>query len=117
MGIIAMITDFGIVKRMFGEDSSKEFGNWPYVSPERFTNPENVKESADIYSFGILLYELLTGGTRPYPYEKEILKASYPKHRRDLYERMHCKEEIRPIIQIRKDCPTQLANLVHKCLL
>ncbi|MBI4460543.1 MAG: tetratricopeptide repeat protein [Acidobacteria bacterium] len=40
-------------------------GTLPYMAPEQFTDFANVTVRADIYSFGIMMYEMLTG-RRPF---------------------------------------------------
>ena len=57
------ITDFGIVK-LVGSETSDTFGTFygspQYVSPEQAEGLQ-VDERSDIYSLGIILYEMLTG--------------------------------------------------------
>lgn len=57
------ITDFGLCKPINHESSKKErpvFGVLPYVSPEVLCKHEYT-QSADIYSFGILMNEMSSG--------------------------------------------------------
>lgn len=57
------VTDFGIVKLVGAEatDTSKiAYGSPRYVSPEQ-AGGENLDQRSDIYSLGIILYEMLTG--------------------------------------------------------
>ena len=57
------ITDFGIVKLVGAEatDTSKiAYGSPRYVSPEQALG-ETLDQRSDIYSLGIILYEMLTG--------------------------------------------------------
>src|SRR5918912_282958 len=57
------ITDFGIVKLVGAEktDTSKiAYGSPRYVSPEQAAG-ETLDQRSDIYSLGIILYEMLTG--------------------------------------------------------
>jgi serine/threonine protein kinase len=57
------VTDFGIVKLVGAEatDTSKiAYGSPRYVSPEQ-AGGEHLDQRSDIYSLGIILYEMLTG--------------------------------------------------------
>ncbi len=75
------IADFGIAKLM-GDGSSDRsltvsgatLGTPAYMAPEQIENPTEVDHRADIYSLGVVLYELLTGelplGRFPPPSER-----------------------------------------------
>ncbi|MCB1208432.1 MAG: protein kinase [Verrucomicrobiales bacterium] len=63
------IADFGIAK-ILNEDagdamlltqSGAKLGTAPYMAPEQIEQPSSVDHRADIYSLGVVLYELLTG--------------------------------------------------------
>ena len=63
------IADFGIAKLVGPEDlqnftltrQDSVLGSPQYMAPEQIESPENVDQRADIYSLGVVLYELLTG--------------------------------------------------------
>ncbi len=61
------IADFGIAKMMGvngGEEASvtsHALGTPHYMAPEQVEHPETVDHRADIYSLGVVLYEMLTG--------------------------------------------------------
>jgi serine/threonine-protein kinase len=62
------IIDLGIAKGAEGEDNNTKtgmfVGKWKYCSPEHLgmlTPGDRIDGRADIYSFGIVLYEMLTG--------------------------------------------------------
>jgi tetratricopeptide (TPR) repeat protein len=71
---IAKATDQRLTERtMFTQDGSI-VGTLEYMSPEQANlSAEGIDTRSDIYSLGVLLYELLTGGT---PLERERLRAS-----------------------------------------
>ncbi len=57
------LSDFGIAAttRDLEDEQGITVGKMPYISPEGFINPPAVDERSDIYSLGIVLYEMLTG--------------------------------------------------------
>ncbi|CAI5984309.1 unnamed protein product [Closterium sp. NIES-65] len=60
----AVVGDFGVA-RLKGErgEMTKEVGTYRWMAPEAFgTSPWPVTHKADVYSFGIVLWEVLTGG-------------------------------------------------------
>lgn len=112
-GYSVKVTDFGLagvwIKPSTGSLNSIEtqmssgMGTWPYMPPEQFSEdiqrqfgfkPQPVTIRSDIYSFGILLYELLTG-TRPFFSVKEIF-SSIPTDPK--IKNKECSEEITTLI-------------------
>jgi len=79
-------------------------GTPAYMSPEQATADPKTDHRADIYAFGVLAYEILTGQT---PFGKrrpsELLAA-------------HVTEAPRPITDVRPNLPPALAALVMRCL-
>src|ERR671939_1367833 len=62
-GDLIKVTDFGIVKLVGAEatDTSKiAYGSPRYVSPEQALG-ETLDQRSDLYSLGVILYEMLTG--------------------------------------------------------
>ncbi|BCU78649.1 serine/threonine-protein kinase [Luteolibacter sp. LG18] len=63
------IADFGIA-RLAGDDprevsltlTGAALGSTAYMAPEQIEHPDDVDHRADIYSLGVVFYEMLTGG-------------------------------------------------------
>jgi len=104
------VLDFGISKlietSIVGNttDESRVFGSPRYMSPEQFDNPADVDLRTDIWSIGVILYELITG-VAPFV-ETDMLKL-WQKIRSD-----------RPVLitALRADVPTALGPVLLKCL-
>ena len=82
------VLDFGIAKRSEAEDQSKTkltkqgmvLGTPPYMSPEQFSG-QQLDARSDIYSLGIMVYEMLTGrlpfeGKTPWEWATKHLTAA-----------------------------------------
>jgi eukaryotic-like serine/threonine-protein kinase len=90
---VPKVIDFGIAKAIEGKLTEKTLftayeqliGTPAYMSPEQAEMSElDVDTRSDIYSLGVLLYELLTGKT-PFD-QKELLKSGLHEMRRKLRE-------------------------------
>lgn len=63
----AKLTDFGLARILTDTlaermtQSGGIFGTPEYMSPEQITDPKNAAESSDLFSVGVVLYELLCG--------------------------------------------------------
>ena len=105
-GGIAKITDFGIAKAvntetLVGEQKEAVMGSVHYFSPEQ-ARGGYVDEKSDIYSLGIVLYEMLTGKV---PFDGDTAVAVAVKH---------MNEEMVPPSQLQPDIPSDLENIVMK---
>ena len=97
-----MIADCGLSKQLTVEVTSN---NSEYIEPQCYRNNKYKRdERSDIYSLGILLYEITTGFV---PFKGE----SYL----DVIEEIKGLEPT-PILSLREDAPPQLAAVVMKCL-
>jgi eukaryotic-like serine/threonine-protein kinase len=91
---VPKVIDFGIAKATHGKLTDKTFftalehfiGTPAYMSPEQADAREvDIDTRSDIYSLGVLLYELLTGRT---PFDaKELLQSGLDEIRRSIRER------------------------------
>jgi len=100
------IADFGI---SFSSQVSRITANGSLVGTINYMAPEYVKKGifdprADIFSLGILLYELLTG-KHPYGYSRSL---------DELLEKM--EKPIPSPLQLRADCPPRLSEVIMKTI-
>lgn len=103
---LAKILDFGLVKLVGGEDSSKTgevVGSPPYMSPEQCRGAE-LDERSDIYSLGCVMYESLTA-IKPFE-DKTAVDCMYRNFHTTLL----------PISSLRKGFPEALDYVVAKSL-
>jgi hypothetical protein len=112
------VIDFGIAKAVTGErladntifTACEQFIGTPaYMSPEQAQKDRmDVDTRSDIYSLGVLLYELLTGHT---PFDgKELIKSGMEELQRTLRE----KEPPRPSAMLRSLPPEDLAAVARR---
>jgi eukaryotic-like serine/threonine-protein kinase len=108
---IIKILDFGISKTSHSESQEAKsltgnavLGSPAYMSPEQVRNARNVDARSDIWSLGVVMYELLTG-TIPFDGEGvgEILAAILA-------------DEPRSIRATRPDVPEPLEAVIFRCL-
>jgi serine/threonine-protein kinase len=109
----AMVTDFGVAKALSASSNAEHgaatslgvaLGTPAYMAPEQATADPAMDHRADIYAFGVLAYELLTGqppfvGRTP----QNLLAA-------------HVTEAPETISKRRATLPPALAALVMRCL-
>jgi serine/threonine-protein kinase len=99
-GGTAKVTDFGIARALDVDDALTQtgtvLGTGLYISPEQ-ARGERGDERSDQYSFGVVMYELLTGDV---PYRGDTLMAVAMRHVRDPVP--HVREK-RPDVPARVD--------------
>ena len=68
------LADFGIVQKEYGETDSKQFkGTILYSSPEMIRK-KTYNRATDLWSLGVLVFELLTGKT---PFSSNLIRSKY----------------------------------------
>ncbi len=108
---VAKLLDFGLVQNSNLNAASVKLttdgmvlGSPPYMSPEQAKGQTDIDPRSDIYSVGGLAYFLLTGHPM---FEREtpmqVLMA-------------HVYEEVTPLRRLRPDVPTDLEEVIMKCL-
>jgi tetratricopeptide (TPR) repeat protein/tRNA A-37 threonylcarbamoyl transferase component Bud32 len=105
----AKITDFGIAKQLLGTDEESltrdhaVLGTYRSMSPEQ-ARGEPVDHRTDLFSFGVLLYELFTGRS---PFQAENSLAT-------LNRVIHFRQT--PLFELSPEVPAELSDLVDHLL-
>jgi len=108
-----MVIDFGLAKVLRTEPQSANLltregqflGTPRYMSPEQIELPsDEIDTRADVYSLGVVLFELLTA-TRPFVATTPLALAM-----------MHKSEAPPPPRSVRSDLPAWIERLVLRCL-
>ena len=95
----AKLSDFGITKIVEREGGGNSqvyvgVGSVAYMSPEQFQNPNLATVQSDIYSLGIMFYEMLTGKV---PGRRSPMPSSFypdiPRELDDIFDRMSMDRE------------------------
>jgi serine/threonine-protein kinase len=102
------IVDFGVAAAQSHGDTQLTktgyvIGSPKYMAPEQILG-KKVDERADIYSLGVIMYEMFAG-VPPY---------SRGDHMSVMYQ--HVQGKARQPIEINKELPVELNNLVMKCM-
>jgi len=112
--LFVKVLDFGVSKildrEVLAPDDDEEvtraqtaIGSPRYMAPEQIRSSRDVDGRADLWSVGVVLYELLTGGPA-FPGQSVSV----------VYGVLH--NEPAPLLSKRPDCPPALAAVVERCL-
>src|SRR4029078_5315221 len=103
-----MVTDFGIARAMEGgarlTQTGIAVGTPTYMSPEQAVGDRHVDGRSDIYSLGVVGYQMLTGRV---PFTASNSMALLLKH---------VSERPQPILELRPETPRALADAVERAL-
>jgi serine/threonine-protein kinase len=112
-GGAAMVTDFGVAKAVSASTTAADspltslgvaLGTPAYMAPEQATADRQADHRIDIYAWGVLAYELLTGST---PFAGRPPQAMLSAH---------VMESPDLITKRRASVPAPLAQLIMRCL-
>lgn len=105
-----MVTDFGIAKALSDVGGATltgtgvAIGTPAYMSPEQAAGEREIDARSDIYSLGVVAYEMLTGEL---PFKAPTVAGILLKQ---------VTQPVPDITQLRPDCPEDLASTVTRCL-
>jgi serine/threonine-protein kinase len=103
----AKLTDFGLARAQEDSEltsSDHALGTLHYMPPEQWDNAHNVTHRGDLYAFGVILYEMVTG-TRPFP------PGTFAEI---MYQTLNVAPE--PLGDYRPDTDPQLVDVIMQCL-
>ncbi|HET7188300.1 MAG TPA: protein kinase [Gemmatimonadaceae bacterium] len=105
----AMVTDFGIARAIEAGTrltvTGNAIGTPTYMSPEQAMGEREVDGRSDIYSLGVLAYQMLTGRV---PFTAANSMALLLKH---------VSEAPKPIAELRPDTPKALSEVIDRALM
>ena len=106
---VVKLADFGLARKVEGDESrvtetlAMMVGTTEYLSPEQALG-EELDARSDLYSFGVLLYEMVSGKV---PFQRASSIGTVMAH---------LKEQPKPLREVEKDCPRWLSDLVGRLL-
>jgi len=103
---IVKVADFGIARAMESTAVTQTgiIGTPKYMSPERIKGHEDIDGRSDIYSLGIVFYEMVTGRV-PFPDENEFTVLE-----------KHVKKAPPPPSRLKTDLPVVYEKIILRCL-
>jgi serine/threonine protein kinase len=109
-----VLVDFGIARARYSTDqltrSREILGSIHYISPEQCTGQKDIDARTDIYSLGVVLFEMLTGEK---PYDEDTPMSIILKHTQDPVPQLPRKlSRFQPLIDnmMAKDLDRRISN-------
>ncbi|KAF7810886.1 putative receptor-like serine/threonine-protein kinase [Senna tora] len=112
----AKVSDFGLAKLLGSEKSyvsTRVMGTFGYVSPE-YASTGMLNEGSDVYSFGILLMEIITGRS-PIDYSRPPAEMNLVDWFKGMVASRRGDELVDPLIEIQPN-PRSLKRALLVCL-
>ena len=104
-----LLMDFGIAKALGGGDTAVTatgmiVGTPQYMSPEQATGDKTIDARSDIYSLGVVGFQMIAGAP---PFSAPNIPMLIMKHIAELPP---------PLRSLRRDCPAALESVIARCL-
>lgn len=97
------VADFGLARLLREAETGGVRGTFPYIAPERLdARFGDVGPPCDVYSLGVILYELLAG------------RAPFPRSRSSIHGTLHVEPV--PPSRVRAGVPHDLERICLRCL-
>ncbi|MDX2023095.1 MAG: serine/threonine-protein kinase [Deltaproteobacteria bacterium] len=110
LGLRPVITDFGLARNLASPDATRDTFAGMFVGTLLYAAPEQLKgtpvtEATDVYSLGLTMYQMLSGGKLPHPSQ---LPAEVAQAR--------LEQPARSIRDVRPDVDAIWCQVISRCL-
>ncbi len=107
----AVVTDFGIAKEVEATATMEYFGTSAYMSPEQIQGAVPTPQM-DIYALGVILYQLVTGGHRPFTGQNAKITGTTSEKTR--WEQLNAQPKEPG--SLNKSISPEMESLIIRCL-